>query len=240
MPNARPWVRPFRPAWSWTYPVDVNIRPRRSPLYMRSEITYMLPVMRGIDSRRQCMLDCLERSYHDEGSPKQHSGHGMALARRKFDNEEATLSHIFNVFKEVEPEFASELAGATVETFPIKRLYNICQTYSSVWDPNRFKSSRNVSGTGEQSDIVKQRGPFPFVDDRATVLSELTKANIFQTRHRVNSNSHPRWALRTIRRRRRKLLVKSKRRSISQEATRELQARLLADKDQKTRSDSKS
>jgi hypothetical protein len=200
----------------------------------------MLPAMRGIDSRRQCMLEGLERSHYEDGSPKQHSGVGVGTIRRRGASEETCLPHIFNVYKQVDEEFANGVAQSSVETFPVKRLYNICQTYSNVWDPKRFKShSRSMVATGDKADSAANRGPFPFVDDRATVLSELTKSTILQLRHRVNSNSHPRWALRTIRRRRRKVIVKAKRRSISQEATRDLQARLLADKGQKQKTEQK-
>ena len=210
--------------------IDCALR-RRSSLYLRSEIMYLMPALKGIEKRRQCMLDALERSHHESGAPKQYSGFGSAAVMNRWSvRPDVSMPHIFNVYKEVDDKFADAMSMASQDTFPVKRLYNICQLYSNVWSSSLDKSSRGRKSDSTKGDVSDARGPFPYVDDRATVLGELTKNHILQTRHRVNSDSHPKWALRTIRRRRRKLLVKMKRRSISQEATRELQARLIANK----------
>ena len=185
------------------------------------------------------MLESLERSSYECGSPKQHSGYGLGTVRRRLSTDDNPVPHIFKAYSEVDSELASELALSTTETFPIKRLYNICNTYSNVWDSDRQKGIARSGGNDEQAATLLKRGPFPYVDERATVLSELTKSAILQTRHRVNSDAHPRWALRTIRRRRRKVLLRAKKRSISQESTRELQAKLLAEKSSKTSAQSK-
>jgi hypothetical protein len=232
MPCSRPFVRPFRPPWSWTVPVDVNVKPRRSSLYLRSELLYMLPALRGIDSKRNVMLECLERSVHESGSSKQYSGFGSdAIKWRRSPGHELQAPHIFNVYREVDDKMADALNSSTVDSFPIKRLYNLCNIYDSVWNPQSSRRSRGRAA-GEPSTVASSdsRGPFPYVDDRATVLNELTKSHIQQLRHRVNSENHPKWALRTIRRRRRKLLIKMKRRSISQQSIRELQAKLIANR----------
>ena len=193
----------------------------------------MMPGMKGIDSRRQCMLEALERSYHEDGKPKQFSGlgsFGVHTSRElKSDN---VSSYLFRAYAEVDSKFAEALANTSNDSFPVKRLYNLCNLYSSVWDTNSSRGYRGRSASSDQVS-VDGRGPFPYVDDRATVLTELTKNHILQTRHRVNSESHPKWALRTIRRRRRKMLIKAKKRSISQEAIRELQAKLIANKSSK-------
>ena len=188
--------------------------------------------MKGIDSRRGHMLECLERSYYECGQPKQHSGFGLHAVGRRGPKDENVMAHIFSKYKDVDNEFAEALAGSSAESFPIKRLYNLCQIQASVWSARKSKTDSAKLARSDTS--TSERGCFPYVDERATVLSELTKSAILQTRHRVNSNAHPRWAIRTIRRRRRKQLTKAKKRSISQEATRELQARLLAAKSQKS------
>jgi hypothetical protein len=233
LPYNRPWVRPFRPPWSWLHPVDSNVKPRRSALYLRSEIMYLMPGMKGIDSRRQCMLEALERSSHENGKPKQFSGFGSfgVHAHRELKGDNVS-SHIFKTYAQVDSAFAEALANSSQDSFPVKRLYNLCNLYSAVWDTNSSRGLRGRSaGSGGMS--IDGRGPFPYVDDRATVLTELTKNHILQTRHRVNSESHPKWAIRTIRRRRRKMLIKAKKRSISQEAIRQLQAKLIANKSSK-------
>lgn len=195
-------------------------------------MAYLLPATRGIDSRRHCILESLERSHYESGSLKQHSGYGMDLGSRKGPRDEYAYSHITSIYRSIDEKFSDALTGASVDSFPIKRLYNICSTYSSVWNPKKLKQGdrSKISAKLHVSESAESRGAFPYVDERATVLPELTKSAILQTRHRVNSDSHPKWALRTLRRRRRKQLLRLKKRSISQEATRELQARLLADK----------
>jgi hypothetical protein len=169
-------------------------------------------------------MESLERSKYECGLNRQFSGFGSEHVFRKREKEQ-TIGHVSRVFRALDEEFTDGLERATLDSFPIKRLYNTCQLYSSVW-ANRPARAGQLDKSALQGKGVQ--GEFPYVDDRVTVLSELTKANIMQSRHRVNSESHPKWALRTIRRRRRKLLVKAKRRSIAQEATRSLQAKLLA------------
>lgn len=161
------------------------------------------------------ILECLERSKLQEGVGKQFSGLGLAHRSR------ASLpDHLVKIFQEEDMGAAENLIRAQTEVFPIKRVFNLAREYTSVWQrPERRDFSRKVVG---------ERGPFPYVDERAAVLQELTKAQIYKTRHRVNSDSHPKWAIRTIRRRRRKALIRAKKRSISQEAIRSLQAKLLS------------
>jgi hypothetical protein len=211
----------------------ISFHRRRSSLYMRSEIAYLLPAMRGIDSRRKCMLESLERSSYECGSPKQYSGYGTGTVRRKSSTDERAVPHIFRAYAEVDSVLANELVSVTTETFPIKRLYNMCNTYSNIWRPEKTKGVSKANSADEQG--ILRRGAFPYVDERATVLTELTKSVILQTRHRVNSDAHPRWALRTIRRRKRKVSLRYKKRSISQDTTRELQAKLLAEKHPKSK-----
>jgi hypothetical protein len=189
----------------------------------------MLPVIRSLESRRKCIIESLERSSYEGGHSKQHSGYGVANTRRRSAVEDVPVPHILQTYAKVDEQFLNDLATSSIETFPIKRLFNICNTYANVWDNRRSNLSGKLVPEKQDGSGIP-RGPFPYVDDRATVLSELTKSTILKTRHRVNASSHPSWALKVLRRRRRKSLMKYKKRSISQESTRELQARLLADK----------
>lgn len=201
---------------------------RRSSLYLRSEIMYLLPAVKSLDTRRHCILEALERSLNDSGCSKQFSGFGRrSVSNSRGMRVDDILPHIHAAYLNSDREFAEYLLNAKEDSFPMKRLYNLAQMYSSVW--SKLGRGRSLSRESLHDDATS-RGPFPYVEERATVLSELTKSNIQQTRNRVNSESHPKWALRAIRRRRRRQLIKAKRRSISQESTRELQARLIANK----------
>ena len=201
----------------------------RSSLYNKSEFLYTLPASAVVDSRRSVVLDSLERSYHENGQFKQFSGYGASSTTPGEHGMEYRNNHISDIFRDEDSVFAIRLANSKSHSFPIKRLYNLCNVYESVWRDSRTRSRRGDSVTDGAS---AQRGPLPYVDDKATVLGELTKAEILKTRHRVNSNSNPKWALRTIRRRGRKQLVKLKKRSISQERIRVLQAKLISSKAQ--------
>lgn len=182
-------------------------------------MTYLLPAMKCVDDRRHVILECLERSRLLEGVGKQFSGVGLVHKSRA-----ALPDHILNIYHQVDAPATETLLRSGVDQFPVKRLFNVCKEYHDVWDTSRFKKF-GLSASNKNSS-----NPFPYVDERAAVLQELTKTQILKTRHRVNSDSHPKWALRTIRRRRRKGLVKAKKRSISQESIRTLQAKLLAAK----------
>jgi len=177
------------------------------------------------------MLDCLERSFNDvHGGVRQFSGYGLGGLATNNESFEHRGNHLSSIYEESDQHFAKKLAGSSPFSFPIKRLYNICNLYENVWTTAKRGSLKNQSRSDAAVDAQQPHGPFPLVDDKATVLSELTKNEILKTRHRVNSSSHPKWALRTIRRRRRKMLIRLKRRSISQEAIRVLQAKLISSK----------
>ena len=198
----------------------------RTNFHIRSEYVYTLPASKVIDNRRRAVLECLERSEHENGHSKQHSGYGVK-GTSPITGPDSMRNHFSNVYDEIDPVFSANLARTVLNTFPIKRIHHLCNTYESHWRKHRVDRIRS-SGTGGENEDA--RGPFPYVDDKATVLGELSRAEILRTRHRVNSYSHPRWAIRTIRRRKRKQLLRLKRRSISQERIRSLQAKLISSK----------
>lgn len=177
--------------------------------------------MKGIDNRRSSILQSLERSEHEDGYSKQHSGYGMQIS-----GSDSRRNHLSDIYDEVDPAFSSSLAESSLNTFPIKRLHHICNLYES--NSRKYRTGPVASSPpGANED---PRGSFPYVDEKATILGELSGTEILRTRHRVNSHSHPRWSIRTIRQRRRKQLLRSKRRSISQERIRSLQAQLISSK----------
>ncbi len=190
----------------------------------------MTPALKVVDNRRGVVLDSLERSFNDvHGGVRQFSGYGYMGLAGGSDNIEHRTNHISRLYQNVDGEFARSLSGTVPFSFPIKRLFNLCNLYENVWASPK-KDWLKTRPSGSSLDSSQSHGPFPYVDEKATVLSELTKGEILKTRHRVNSNSHPKWAVRTMRRRRRKMLVRLKRRSISQEAIRVLQAKLISSK----------
>lgn len=166
------------------------------------------------------ILECLERSKLQEGVGKQFSGAGFVHRSRS-----ALPDHLLHIYQSVDAVAAESIARSSTDIFPIRRVFNLGKEYQSVWAKKQFvRRGRDEVAAKEGA----PSGPFPYVDERAAVLRELTKAEIYKTRHRVNSDAHPKWALRTIRRRRRKALIRAKKRSISQESIRILQAKLLA------------
>jgi hypothetical protein len=182
--------------------------------------------MRAIDDRRSPLLESLERSGHEEGFSRQHSGFG-ALSTSTGSTNELRRNHLTRIYDDEDSEFSGMLVNSVANTFPVKRIHHLCGQFETVWRKSRFVGSR---GKFNSPDDETNRGPFPYVDEKATVLGELTRLEILKTRHRVNSNSHPVWAIRTLRRRRRKHLLKLKKRSISQERIRTLQAKLISNK----------
>ena len=216
LPYSRPHVRPYRPQWSWVLPNTSSAVLRRSPLQLRSEMTYLLPAMKCVEERRNVILESLERSRLQEGVPKQFSGVGLVHRSRA-----AIPEHILSIMREVDSVASENLVRSGVESFPVKRLWGIVKEYEKVWQKQGGSRRTNV-------EEASKHGPFPYVEEKAAVLQELTQSQIFKTRHRVTSDSHPKWAIHTIRRRRRKALVRAKKRSISQDSIRTLQAKLLA------------
>lgn len=175
-------------------------------------------------------MESLERSELESGYSRQHSGYGMYGTSALYTQE----NHFSKIYDDVDPVMNTRLCHCILNTFPIRRVNHLCNQYDSIWKKSRtvgVSRDGNISGLS-----YGLRGPFPYVDDKATVLGELTKGEILRTRHRVNSNSHPRWAIRTIRRRKRKQLLKFKRRSISQEQIRSLQSKLISSKSTENKS----
>lgn len=241
VPYNRPFVRPFRPTWSWIHPpnfhermyvrfyqiFDINlILSVRSNIHVRSEFVYTLPATKAVGNRRTVILESLERSQHENGYLRQHSGYGV-IGTSPISGSESKRNHFSDLYDEMDPAFTASLVNTVPNTFPMKRIYHICNQYESMWKNRRGDATRSRSTSSVNDNL---RGPFPYVDDKATVLGELNRAEILKTRHRVNSHSHPRWAIRTIRRRTRRELLKLKRRSISQERIRSLQAQLISNK----------
>jgi hypothetical protein len=245
LPYNRPFIRPFRPLWGWLSCPDNKNRVYESPflldtscefsrlrssLYTRTEMLYMTPALRVTDARRAIILDSLERSYNDvHGGVRQFSGYGYLGISGGSENLEYRSNHISRIFSDVDGEFANKVCGSVPFSFPIKRLLNMCYLHDNIWAVPKRNATKTES-SDSSGGSAQSHGPFPYVDEKATVLSELTKSEILKTRHRVNSSSHPKWAIRTIRRRRRKMLIRLKRRSISQEAIRVLQAKLISSK----------
>ncbi len=201
----------------------ISIPRSRTNMHVRSEFVYTLPAPKAVETRRAAILQCLERNEHENGYSKQHSGYGLQIS-----GSDSKRNHFSDIYDEVDPAYSSDLAKTVPNTFPIKRLYHVCNTFESSARKQRTGQIRsNLHPRNKEDDL---RGSFPYVDDKATVLGELNNAEILRTRHRVNSHSHPRWAIRTIRQRRRKVLLRLKRRSISQERIRSLQAELISSK----------
>lgn len=224
-PCNRLYVRPYRPSWTWLQPISPPGAQRTSALYARAESLYLMPSRRCEERRRNYILECLERSRSETGSLRTYSGIGSSYGSNSIDRQTSVnqASHITKIYSEMDSAITERIKLVAPESYGIKRLRSICHIYERVWQPSSHKQRGQTSDSN-----VRDRGVFPYVDDTATVLSELTKQNIMRFRHRVNGNNHPIWAIKSARMRKRKILVKQKKRSISQESIRSLQSSLIS------------
>lgn len=90
------------------------------------------------------------------------------------------------------------------DVFPVRRLYELCEEKEIAFDgklEKRPKGGASGDGGGGSkgggadglSEQPADRGRFPYVDEKASLIDELNLREILKLRHKTNSRHHPKW-----------------------------------------------
>lgn len=174
---------------------------------------YMLPSVRcSMPTARDLVLRCLDRGQHWACD----SGHGRAEVSKwrpssssTSESQAATPAHVpTHIYNAMVSEAAAEAGQSAAaqdflevlkieshsETFVVRRLYELCEEWELVWeggqnDPRKPQQRRSLLGDAPAID----RGRFPFVDEQASLMDELSLREILRLSHRTKSRRHPKW-----------------------------------------------
>lgn len=130
---------------------------------------------------------------------KQQSRAKDGSSRDEDDDDDQTEAEQVNQVEEQDqvddpPDFYAYLVGkqdpAALKrahgTFPVRRVQELMEEYTLVWDGGLKKPRDLALDDGE-------RGHFPFVDEQASLISEMALRDILKVSHRTKSRRHPKW-----------------------------------------------
>lgn len=109
------------------------------------------------------------------------------FADKRLDEELQIPMHIYNQVKKQESDDTSQKDSDVLDMFPVRRLYQLCDEKEIIWDGGLNDPRKYDTAEGGP------RGRFPYVDDHAGLLDELSLSEILRVSHRTNSRRHPKW-----------------------------------------------
>lgn len=74
------------------------------------------------------------------------------------------------------------------DTFPVQRLYALCEEKEIVWEG----SQRDWRNPGSKSE-AGARGRFPQIDEQASLIGDLLLKDILRLNYKTNLRRHPKW-----------------------------------------------
>ncbi|CAK9045781.1 Hypothetical protein SCF082_LOCUS25855, partial [Durusdinium trenchii] len=140
------------------------------------------------------ILRCLDAGRHGSMSL---TGFGKLEAAWPWDTDqqpctEHDLSAPKHIYRELQALIGSKQVLRAVfqspsNTFGVRRIMQLCAEKEMVYDPSlpRRSSSREEGN--------ETRGHFPYIDERVSMLDEVTLDKILRIRHKTNSRRHPKW-----------------------------------------------
>lgn len=82
------------------------------------------------------------------------------------------------------------------DVFHIRRLYELCEEKEIAYEGRLEKMDGQAQGTRIPDGLSEKpadRGRFPYVDEKASLIDELKLRDILKLRHKTNSRHHPKW-----------------------------------------------
>lgn len=216
-PHAQPRYNPDGVPSPWkllysteNYPgneLPPDIRPFRITHYAQNERRFLLPMenCRG-GAAQDVVLRTLDPSSRRGGAD---SGYGRPETAPWGDKQpEHMPEHIVNIIKSAhetqggavddnDQDFLQLLLGSvaeskTVHTFPLRRLRQLVEEWEIVWE-NGQNNPRAASKKTNTLEGGPDRGRFPFIDEQAGLLDELTLKDILRLNYKTKSRHHPKW-----------------------------------------------
>lgn len=116
--------------------------------------------------------------------------------------------HICNVMKsrhdddrkvdEESQDFLDTLFGMNRDTyrmdrFPMRRLRTLVEEWELVWENGQNNPRAARQKKASQEDEGVDRGRFPYIDEQAGLLDELSLPEILRLNYKTKSRHHPKW-----------------------------------------------
>jgi len=73
-----------------------------------------------------------------------------------------------------------------------RRIYRLCHQYETIWKPH-FRAEDVGQGGGGKDDLDGSADSFPYVEETASLVPDLSLKNILHSRHKTRSRRHPKW-----------------------------------------------
>jgi len=170
--------------------LPVDLRRTAFQTYKDNIRTFMMPADRCREgTASDCILRCLDPGRHGR------SGSGLGRLEASWGRPEGNDSdkvpgHILNIIKSElkEKKTVEECLSASPSLFHARRLYQLCEEKEIVWDNGLNDPRRHDVDDGRGG-----RGHFPYIDEKAGLIDELTLKEILRIGHRTNSRRHPKW-----------------------------------------------
>eukprot|EP00930_Biecheleria_cincta_P059506 TRINITY_DN45223_c0_g1_i1.p1 TRINITY_DN45223_c0_g1~~TRINITY_DN45223_c0_g1_i1.p1 ORF type:complete len:317 (+),score=68.07 TRINITY_DN45223_c0_g1_i1:53-952(+) len=99
--------------------------------------------------------------------------------------------HILKIMRHCAEEQERSKVGLLqdqLQTFQVRRLYQLCEEKEIVWDKG-LNDPRRIQAGDDGGD----RGHFPYIDEQAGLLDELQLKDILRLAHRRKERRHPKW-----------------------------------------------
>lgn len=168
-----------------------NLQGYLRPARFCTEGTASDVILRSLDPGRQNYMSLtgfgkLEAAWnHIDGTPNEDRG-----APRITDWEDAVPDHILTELKQFQKNEVREVIKTRPNFFVVRQLRQLCEEKEIVFkdgiaglrDPRQRAGAEGID-----------RGNFPYVDEQASLLDELTLDEILRIRHKTNSRRHPKW-----------------------------------------------
>merc|ERR1712217_788698 len=81
-----------------------------------------------------------------------------------------------------------------MDTFPVRRLRELVEEWELVWENgqnNPRAAARRKKASPEDEGV--DRGRFPYIDEQAGLLDELSLNEILRLNYKTKSRHHPKW-----------------------------------------------
>eukprot|EP00933_Yihiella_yeosuensis_P066742 TRINITY_DN71168_c0_g1_i1.p1 TRINITY_DN71168_c0_g1~~TRINITY_DN71168_c0_g1_i1.p1 ORF type:complete len:277 (-),score=33.19 TRINITY_DN71168_c0_g1_i1:263-1093(-) len=155
---------------------EQNLKNYIKPLMNARGSSAVAAILRSLDTGR--------RSSDRMGLGRLEAGWGRAKSDMEYIKDE---SHIAKQIGGNVPLLWKTYTGHNL--FQNVRLYSLCEEEELVWKDGLNDPRRQMSEQGDS----KNRGRFPYIDEKAGLIDELTLRDILRLGHRTNSRRHPKW-----------------------------------------------
>lgn len=78
-------------------------------------------------------------------------------------------------------------------TFPVRRLQELVEEWEIVWEEGQNDPRRSSRAGRSEAEEGVDRGHFPYIDEKASLIDDLTLKEILRLNYKTKSRRHPKW-----------------------------------------------